>query len=260
MPDTWEALRELPGIGDYIAAAVLSISLNRAYAVVDGNVKRVLARLFLIEVPVNQASAHKMFHAHADRLLDKGHPGRHNQAIMELGALVCTPRAPRCQECPVKRYCLALLKGCIHLYPRRNRRPPLPTRRFVAGLVVKSNRILLVKRPEDGLLGGLWEFPGGALSEDADPVRACRHQIKKTVNLDVRVTRHIVTIFHGYTHFRLKLELCLCEWQSGRVHLSGPVDFKWLPASGMGALPLHGVMHKALGHLDSLLEKDGPLG
>jgi A/G-specific adenine glycosylase len=260
IPDTWEALRGLPGVGDYIAAAVLSIAFGRAHAVVDGNVKRVLARLFLLEVPVNQASAHKTFHVLADRLLDKRNPGRHNQAVMELGALVCTPRAPRCQECPVNRYCLALRKDRIHLYPRRSRRPALPTRRFVAGMVVKSNRILLVKRPDEGLLGGLWEFPGGALSEGADPARACRLHIKNTVNLDVRVTRHMATISHSYTHFRLRLELCLCEWKSGRVRLSGPEAFRWLPASGMRALPLHGVMHKALGHLDSLLEKGGPLG
>ena len=259
IPDTWEALRGLPGVGDYIAAAVLSIAFGRAHAVVDGNVKRVLARLFLLEEPVNQASAHKVFHALADRLLDKRGPGRHNQAVMELGALVCTPRAPRCHECPVDGICAARRRGLTHLYPRRNRRLPVPSRRFVAGLVVKSNRILLVKRPEEGLLGGLWEFPGGVLSEDADPTHACRLQIKKAVNLDVRVTRHMATIFHSYTHFRLKLELCICEWKSGRVRLSGPVDFRWLPASGMSALPLHGVMLKALGHLDSLLEKGGPL-
>lgn len=260
MPDTWEALRALPGIGDYIAAAVLSIAMGRAHAVVDGNVKRVLARLFLVEVPVNLASSHKVFHALADQLLAKRDPGGHNQAMMELGALVCAPRAPRCQECPVDRICLARRKGLTHLYPRRHRRPPQPTRRFVAGVVAKSNRILLVRRPEEGLLGGLWEFPGGVLPEDADPARACRLQLKKAVNLDVRVDRHIASISHGYTHFRLKLELFLCTWQSGRVRLKEFAEFKWLPVSGVGGLPLPGVMHKALRHLDSLLEKRRPLG
>jgi A/G-specific adenine glycosylase len=255
MPDTWEALRGLPGIGDYIAAAVLSIAFGRAHAVVDGNVKRVLSRLFLVEAPVNQSSSHRVFHALADQLLDTRNPGRLNQAVMELGALVCTPPAPRCQECPVDRFCQALRKGRTHLYPRRNRRPPLSTRRFVAGVVMKSNRILLVRRPEDGLLGGLWEFPGGALPEDADPVRACGRHLKKTVNLDVRVGRHLATIAHTYTHFKLKLELFLCEWQSGRVRLAGPADFKWLPVSGLETLPLHGAMHKALRHLVSRLEK-----
>jgi A/G-specific adenine glycosylase len=249
IPDTWEALRGLPGVGDYIAAAVLSIAFGQAYAVVDGNVKRVLARLFLLEVPVNQASAHKVFHALADRLLDKRNPGRHNQAVMELGALVCTPRAPRCHECPANRICAAHRKGLTHLYPRRNRRLALPTRRWVSGVVIKSGRILLVRRPEDGMLGGLWEFPGGVLSADADPARDCRILLKKAVNLDVRVARHLATISHGYTHFRLMLELYLCQWQSGRVRLAGPVDFKWLTVSGIDALPLHGAMHKALRHL-----------
>lgn len=268
MPDTWEALRGLPGIGDYIAAAVLSIAFDRAHAVVDGNVKRVLARIFALEVPVNQASSHKVYHALADRLLDTHNPGRHNQAVMELGALVCAPRAPRCHECPAGRFCAARRKGLTHLYPRRNRRLPLPTRRFVAGVVVKEGRILLVRRPEEGMLGGLWEFPGGALPDGADPAMTCRRQLKKTVHLDVRVVRHMATISHSYTHFRLKLELCLCEWKSGRVRLAGPSDFKWLPVSGMAALPLHGAMHKALRHLSpvvaamswgSYLEKDRSL-
>ncbi len=249
VPDTWEALRGLPGIGDYIAAAVLSIAFGRAHAVVDGNVKRVLARLFLVEAPVNKPSSHKAFHALADQLLDRRIPGEHNQAMMELGALVCTPRTPRCRECPVDRFCMALGGGKIHLYPRRNRRLPLPMRRFVAGVVVKSGRILLVRRPEEGLLGGLWEFPGGALSEAVDPVRACRQRLKEAVNLNVRVDRHIASISHSYTHFRLQLELFLCPWQSGRVRLKELAGFKWLPVSGIGELPLHGVMHKALRHL-----------
>jgi A/G-specific adenine glycosylase len=257
MPDTWEALRGLPGIGDYIAAAVLSIAFGRAHAVVDGNVKRVMARLFLLDAPVNQASSHKVFHTLADRLLDKHNPGRHNQAAMELGALVCTPRAPRCPECPAGRFCAARRKGLTHLYPRRNRRQPVPTRRSVAGVVLKSGRMLLVRRPEDGLLGGLWEFPGGALPEGADPAVACRLQLKRAVNLDVRVARHMATISHSYTHFRLKLELYLCEWKSGRVCLSGPSDFKWLTVSGVGALPLHGAMHKALRHLGSVVAAMG---
>jgi A/G-specific adenine glycosylase len=260
IPDTWEALRALPGIGDYICAAVLSIAFGRAHAVVDGNVKRVLARLFLVDAPTNRSSSHKAFHALADRLLDRRDPGGHNQALMELGALVCTPGAPRCRQCPAQEVCLALREGHVHRYPRREPRRPLPERRFVAAAVVKAGRILLVKRPDSGLLGGLWEFPGGELAEGEDPDRALRSHIEKTVNLVVRVERRIASISHGYTHFRLNLALYLCRWQSGRVRLMGPADFKWLPASGIAELPLHGAMHKALRHLDTLLEKDRWLG
>jgi A/G-specific adenine glycosylase len=259
MPGTWEALRSLPGVGDYIAAAVLSIALNRAYAVVDGNVKRVLARLFLVDTPVNQASSHKVFHALARQLLDTRRPGRHNQAMMELGALVCTPLSPRCEKCPVNGFCLALQKGITHLYPQRNRRAPLPIRRVVAAVVVKDGRILMVRRPEEGLLGGLWEFPGGSLAEGADPLRVCRPALKETVNLDVRAEHRIASISHGYTHFKLRMELCLCRWQAGRVRLKGPAEFKWLASSRIGELPLHGAMHKALRHLLNL-EKAGSLG
>ena len=251
IPGTWQALRRLPGIGEYIAAAVLSIAFGGVHAVVDGNVKRVLARLFLVDVPVNQTGSHKVFHALAEQLLDGHNPGNHNQAMMELGALICTPRAPDCKHCPVQRFCKALRKGMIRLYPQRDRRQALPTRHTVAGVVFKKGKILLVQRPPQGLLGGLWEFPGALLDDGADPARACPEQLKSTVNLNVTVDRHLDVISHVYTHFKLQMNVCLCRWQAGRVRLNGYVGFKWLLPSQIGDLPLHGAMHKALALIKS---------
>ncbi|MDX1708054.1 MAG: A/G-specific adenine glycosylase, partial [Desulfobacterales bacterium] len=107
IPDTWDAFYSLPGVGDYIAAAVLSIAFDRPYAVVDGNVKRVLSRLHKIKNPVNQPSSNSRFAKAADRLLDERQPGTFNQAVMELGALVCIPRKPLCPKCPVRNWCRA---------------------------------------------------------------------------------------------------------------------------------------------------------
>ncbi len=252
IPDTWEALRRLPGIGDYIAAAVLSIAFGRAHAVVDGNVKRVLARLFLVSAPVNQVSSHKVFHALAGQLLDACAPGNHNQAMMELGALICTPRAPDCDNCPVHRFCTAARKGVIRFYPKRDQRQPLPTRRIIVGVVFKGGKVLVTQRPEQGLLGGLWEFPGGPRNDGADPARACLEQLKSTVNLDVTMDRRLDTVYHVYTHFKLQMEVYLCRWQSGRIRLNGYAGFKWLPPDRIGDLPLHGAMHKALALLKTL--------
>jgi len=251
IPDTWDALRRLPGIGEYIAAAVLSIAFGRVYAVVDGNVKRVLARLFLVDAPVNQARSHKVFRTLAGQLLDERNSGNHNQAMMELGALVCTPRAPDCTHCPIHRYCQALQKGVIRLYPQRDQRQALPTRRMVAGVVFKQGKILLVQRPAQGLLGGLWEFPGAALPDGVDPDRACAEQLKSTVNLDVTVDRHLDVICQVYTHFKLQMSVCLCQWQAGRVRLNEYVSFKWLSFSQIADLPLHGAMQKALALIKS---------
>ncbi len=253
LPGTWEELRQLPGIGDYIAAAVLSIAHDAAYAVVDGNVKRVLARLFCVDRPVNQASAHKTFQALADQLLDKAHPGDHNQAVMEMGALVCTPRQPDCGHCPLSRFCGARKAGCVDEYPRRMQKKPLPLRRWVAAVVIKNGRLLLTQRPEEGLLGGLWEFPGGEIGPDADGARTCAGQIRSLVHLNVDVNSKVATIAHTYTHFKLRMDLYLCRWRNGIVRLNGPAAFKWVRPSQITALPLHGAMHKALPFLDKVL-------
>ncbi len=245
-PDTWDALRELPGVGDYIASAVLRIAFGHPYAVVDGNVKRVLARLFCLVWPVNQPAAHRLFQDIANQLLDREVPGDHNQAMMELGALVCTPRQPDCSGCPVAGYCRALKESAVDEFPTRKKRSPLPERRVAMGIVQKRGRTLLVQRPENGMLGGLWEFPGGEIDGNADPRQACRQMIKDSVNLDVAPEKRLVTVSHIYTHFKLQLEVYRCRWQSGRVRLKGPADFRWVSASRISNLPLHGAMHKAL--------------
>ena len=246
LPDTWDAVRQLPGIGDYIASAVLSIAFGHAYAVVDGNVKRVLARLLCLTWPVNQPAAHRHFQNVADQLMDRKNPGDHNQAMMELGALVCTPRQPDCAGCPLAGYCRALKERAVDDFPKRNKRTALPERRVAMGLVQKRGRTLLVQRREDGMLGGLWEFPGGQVDGNADLRKACRQMIKDSVNLDVAVGERLAAVSHTYTHFKLQMEVYRCQWRSGRVRLKGFADFRWVAASRISNLPLHGAMHKAL--------------
>lgn len=245
-PKSWERVRQLPGIGDYIASAILSIAYDQPFAVVDGNVKRVLARLFLLPWPVNQASYHRSFQDMADQLLYRKHPGDHNQAMMELGALVCTPRYPKCSRCPISKHCCALLSDSVPSYPERTKRATLPERHLVVGIVKKKGRWLFVKRAETGLLGGLWEFPGGTVDGDADPSIVCKNQIKAAVNLEVSVGEHLTTVQHTYTHFKLRMDVYDCRWTSGRVFLRGPADFRWMLPIRFSELPLHGAMHKAL--------------
>jgi A/G-specific adenine glycosylase len=249
-PDTWDAARELPGVGDYIASAVLSIAFDQAYAVVDGNVKRVLGRLFRLEWPVNQPSAHRSFQEIADQLLDRRAPGDHNQAMMELGALVCTPKDPHCQRCPLAAYCQAFEFNVVADFPRRTRRAPLPVRCVALGVVNKRGRILMIQRAEGGMLGGLWEFPGGAAGAGDDPRTVCRSKINAQVNLKVAVEELLATVAHTYTHFKLHMEVFKCRWKAGRVRLHGPEGFKWVSPSRIYDLPLHGAIHKALAQIE----------
>jgi A/G-specific adenine glycosylase len=255
LPRDWETIKHLPGVGDYIAAAVLSIAFGRPHAVVDGNVKRVLARLFLIDAPVNQAAGHKVFQTTAQQLLSRNCPGDHNQAVMELGALVCTPRKPACDSCPLKRFCRAAATGRMDRYPRRVKTNPAPEHRLVCAVVVKNGRLLLTRRPSDGLLGGLWEFPNGPWENGESPTRACAKMVRSAVGLDIKPLNRLTGVRHAYSHFKIQMAVFLCRWQAGRVRLNGPRAFRWVPLEKLAEFPLHGAVKKIVPHLEKRMRR-----
>jgi A/G-specific adenine glycosylase len=237
VPGRWEEFRRLPGVGDYIAAAVLSIAFGRPHAVVDGNVKRVLARLLALEAPVNAAASRRIFQAQADRLLDRERPGDFNQALMELGALVCTPRVPCCRSCPLNRLCAARRGGTVALFPRRTASRPVPEVAVAAGVVFKGGRLLITQRPPEGLLGGLWEFPGGRLRAGESPAQACAREIKEEVDLEVAVEEPLTQVRHAYSHFRIHLHVFRCRFLSGRVRRKGPTAHRWIRIGEIDRFP-----------------------
>lgn len=228
IPGSFDEFRSLPGVGDYIASAVLSIAYHQPYPVVDGNVKRVLARLMMISAPVNQSSSYKKFHAAAADLLDRDDPGTFNQAVMELGALICKPSKPDCGICPVKSQCLAFKGKQVASYPIRLARPPVPEHDLAIGVIYKDNRVLIVRRPENGLLGGMWEFPSGRILPDESAEAACIRMIKDQTNLKVRIKSKLTRIRHAYTHFKIVADVLICEKVSGRMKLNGPVEYQWV--------------------------------
>lgn len=246
VPNHWDVFRALPGVGDYIAAAVLSIAFDQAYAVVDGNVKRVLARLSMVDAPVNQSSSMKTYRQMAEALLDREHPGTFNQAVMELGALVCTPRNPACRECPLRHHCKAFHAGKVSLYPRREKRKRVPEHHISVGVVEKNGRLLITRRSPDGMLGGLWEFPGGKVKEGETPEAACRREIREEVNLVVTVEHHLTRVRHAYSHFKILLDVFRCRYLSGRVHRRGPVAHRWVTLRQLDRYPFPGANRKFL--------------
>ncbi|RPJ71130.1 MAG: A/G-specific adenine glycosylase [Desulfobacteraceae bacterium] len=257
VPDAWEPFRALPGVGDYIAAAVLSIAFDRPHAVVDGNVKRVLARLFALAAPVNQAATHRMFQAAADRLLDHRRPGEFNQALMELGALVCTPAAPQCPLCPLSGYCAALQADTVALYPRRRPARPVPEADIAVGVVFKHARVLITRRPEEGLLGGLWEFPGGKLRDGESPAAACAREIMEEVGLAVTIEAPIAVVRHAYSHLRVRLHVFRCRHTRGRVRRNGPVDHRWVGIAALDRFAFPRANHKFMPLLTQRAEGNG---
>ncbi|MCP3873989.1 MAG: A/G-specific adenine glycosylase [Desulfobacteraceae bacterium] len=228
IPDDFGSFKKLPGVGDYIAAAVQSIAFDHPFAVVDGNVKRVLARIFCMSDPVNKSSSHKYFKAYADKLLDKNDSGIFNQAMMELGALICTPKNFKCKICPVSIFCKAYESGKTNNFPKRVKAKKVPTYHIAAGIVRKNGRLLITRRKLDGLLGGLWEFPGGKLKKDEDATLACVREIKEETGIQAEIESHLTTIHHAYTHFKIKMDIFYCNYISGAIQLNGPIDYKWI--------------------------------
>lgn len=244
IPRRWDEFRRLPGVGDYIAAAVLSLAFGKPYSVVDGNVKRVLARLLLIKEPVNNASSAKKFKALADPLLDQKNPGTFNQAMMELGAVVCKPRQPLCGSCPVRKFCSAFQAEKVLNYPVKLKKPPSPQYRIAVGVVFKKDRVLITRRKPSGLLGGLWEFPGGKIQKGESPEAACIREIKEEVNLVIAVDSHLSRVRHAYTHFKIVMDVFCCSFVSGRVRLNGPVDHRWISLKKLNDFPFPKANHK----------------
>ena len=228
IPQDPDRLACLPGVGGYIRAAVASIAFDHPLPAVDGNVKRVLSRLVRIAEPVNRPAAHAIFEAAAQRLLDRRQPGDFNQAMMELGATTCTPGRPACPRCPVRTDCSAYKGKVVADYPVRIRSKPVPKYHIAAGVVCRDNRMLITRRKNDGLLGGLWEFPGGKIGEREEPAAACTREIREEVNLHVEVAQHLARVKHAYTHFKIVMDVYLCRYLSGRVRLNGPVDYRWI--------------------------------
>jgi A/G-specific adenine glycosylase len=254
IPDTWEAFRKLPGVGDYIAAAVLSIAFGQPYAVVDGNVKRVLARLQCIEAAVNDTRSARTFQALAVDLKAEHAAGTYNQALMELGALICKPRAPLCDICPVQIFCKAFQSDTVAIYPRKIMRRPTPLHNIAVGVVIKGDRILITQRKPDGLLGGLWEFPGGKIKKGEKAEAACVREIKEEVNLKINIIHHLARVKHAYTHFKISMDVFCCEYLDGRIRRNGPVDHRWIKLSAIDRYPIPKANHKFLPKLKKWLE------
>ncbi len=251
VPGDYASFRGLPGVGDYTAAAVQSIAFNRPYAVVDGNVKRVVARLFLIESAVNRSPLAKVFQAKADSLLDRDQPGQFNQAMMELGSNICRPKSPLCVVCPVNDFCDAYRTARQDEFPVRVKSKPTPEYHIAVGVIYKKNRVLITRRKAEGLLGGLWEFPGGKVKSDETAESACVREIREEVGLSVGKVDYLTRVNHAYSHFKIVVDVFRCNYGAGEVVLNGPVDYRWVRIEEIDQYPFPRANHKFIPLLKS---------
>ena len=253
IPNNYRQFRQLPGVGDYIAAAVQSIAFGKPLAAVDGNVKRVLARLYCRSEPTNIAKFNKIFQDLADRLLVTSQPGTYNQALMELGAMVCRPKSPTCLVCPVQNFCDAHQKLEVGLFPVRQAKKKRPEQQLVSGIFINcKNEVLVVQRPLKGLLGGLWEFPNQHVNPSANLVQDCKELAVDLFNIqEVSLSpTHLTQIKHAYTHFQVVVDAFFC-YLSTELSLDA-LDFKnwtsaqWKTIEELDQLALTGITNKLI--------------
>lgn len=229
IPGTVSELMKLKGIGRYTAGAIASIAFDQPVPVLDGNVVRVLSRLYDLPDDVTQTATKKQLWRMAEELVPQEQPGAFNQALMELGQTVCLPAAPKCHECPLSEDCLAKARGTQLERPVRPPRRKTPHYDVTAGIIWREDgRFLIAQRPFDGLLGGLWEFPGGKQEDGERLPETLKREIQEELAIEIEVGERLTIVKHAYTHFRITLHAYHARHVAGRPQHIGVADHAWV--------------------------------
>lgn len=228
-PDTLEDAEALPGIGRSTAGAILTFAYGQKHPLLDGNVKRVLSRVYDLDQDIQATATIKVLWQYSQTLLSESEePHLYNQAIMELGATVCLPQNPRCLLCPVKSFCEAYAHGTQHERPVKAAKKATPHLTIAVGVIWHEDRILIQQRPEEGLLGGLWEFPGGKKEEGESLEQTVAREIEEELCIQVSVGELITSVKHAYTHFKITLHAYHCQYISGEPQSRASQGWRWV--------------------------------
>jgi A/G-specific adenine glycosylase len=238
LPEDPAALQRLPGIGRYTAAAIASIAFGHDSAALDGNIRRVYARLFDVTEPLGTSASERQFRELAATHLPSGRAGDFNQALMDLGATVCIPKTPACDRCPLDDLCQAKARGLQAERPVRKPKRAVPHHLVTAAVIRRGEEVLIAQRPLDGLLGGLWEFPGGKVEPGEDLVTGLRREIREELEVEVEILGALGVYEHAYTHFRVTLHAFGCLLVNGRPQPRAAVDLRWIAPGELGSFPM----------------------
>lgn len=245
-PETYHEISQLSGVGPYIAAAVSSIAFRLAHAVVDGNVKRVLSRLFCCDLPVNDSKNSKYYQSKADALLLTDHSGDYNQAIMELGALICRPKQPDCVQCPVSKICQAYDKKQTNMYPFKLTKKKSKIREMFSYIVENRDRLLMFQNKETGLLGGMWTFPVFEKKNNASLENMLNQFISESSDGYPFVSIPLASVKHVYTHFKEDIIPVVIK-MNGDITLNIQQEsLLWVTLTQLKKLPITGACQKIL--------------
>lgn len=237
IPSTVQELLSLPGIGPYSAGAIASIAFGLDVPVLDGNVTRVLSRLYTVREDTNLARTRDRLEFLALELIPQGRAGLFNQALMDLGATVCIPGNPRCLVCSIRSHCAAFECGEQDRIPKKKERLPVPHYDVGLAVILRKDRVLITKRPPEGLLGGLWEFPGGK-KKPGETMEACiAREMKEELGIEVKVKHPLTPVRHAYTHFKVTLYAFICTHTRGHPQPRTATEARWVPVDHLDALP-----------------------
>jgi len=233
-PDTLKDLLSLPGIGRSTAGAILSFAFDKEAPILDGNAKRVLSRLFAVLGSPGGRKTEQLFWEISESLIPKGYSNPFNQALMDLGSIICTPKGPRCPLCPLHHFCKARASGDPEKYPTKKSQRAIPHVESVSAVIKKKGKVLLNQRPPVGLLGGLWGFPNWRIEEKRGTrlrlrLRNC---IKKEMGMNVKVKEPMGIFHQTYSHFKLTLHVYYC------VAMGKNKKGRWVAVGNLHLLPM----------------------
>lgn len=232
LPRDLKELRKLPGIGRYTVGAIASIAFGMDEPTLDGNLRRVYARLFDVSEPADAPAGEKILWGLAAEHLPLGQAGDYNQALMDMGATICLPKNPRCLLCPLMEMCEARINGKQEQRPVLKPKKEIPHHVHAAGVIIRDGQVLLAKRPSKGLLGGMWEFPNGRV--DGDPAKELESVLETGYRLKVQREDAMGTVQHAYTHFKVTVLAFRCEV----VSMSNEENMKWVGLAELDDYPM----------------------
>lgn len=238
IPADVETLQRLPGIGRYTAGAIASIAFGLPVPALDANIRRVLARVFDVAEPARSPRGEQQLWQLAGEVLPAQRAGDFNQALMDLGSSICTPRSPACLLCPLAPFCRARALGIQEQRPVLEKKPEVPHYTVTAAVIHRDGLVLVAQRPANGLLGGLWEFPGGKV-EAGETLQDClRREIREELGVEVAVGEPLGVYLHGYTHFKVTLHAFACRLLDGEPEALHASEIRWVALNGLAELPM----------------------
>jgi len=247
-----EEFSKLPGVGPYILAAVMSIAFHHPLPAIDTNAIRVSSRLKMVKL--SSPADSKAIHRYLSDNIPFNRPGDFNQAIMDLGREICKSKNPACSLCPVSKFCKALVNNFVDKYPIKIKPAKKPHYNIAVGVIWNKGQILISKRRENGLLGGLWEFPGGKIEKGEDAQKCIVREVKEELGVLVQPASFLKQIKHAYTHFSITMNAYHCDYLQGTPRAIGCDNWKWITPEEIRLFPFPKANHKLF---DKIIAQEG---